>query len=146
MKSKIVLYIAVLIQDAVIKRKSAEAEALLMRVGLGQKARAQAGSLSYGQKKLLSIARALATGSELLLLDEPTSGLSAGALDNMVAMVRSLKEAGQTLLVVEHNTRIVQQIADDVLFMHQGRLIRQGAPDEIIADPELGRIYFGGEV
>ncbi|CAH1689670.1 Branched-chain amino acid transport system ATP-binding protein [Hyphomicrobiales bacterium] len=129
--------------EAVLKRKKAEAAALLEEVGLGHKIDAPASSLSYGQKKLLCIARVLATRAELILLDEPTSGLAAGALDAMVAMIHALKARGRTLLVVEHNTRIVQRIADDVLFFHRGRLLAQGTPDEITSNEELGRIYFG---
>lgn len=132
--------------NAVVRRKTDAAVAILEEVGLGHKAFAPVASLSYGQKKLLCIARVLATGAELLLLDEPTSGLSAGALETMVEMVRKLKDGGKTLLVVEHNTRIVQKIADDVLFLHQGRLIASGMPAEIIENDELGRIYFGGVV
>jgi ABC-type branched-subunit amino acid transport system ATPase component len=132
--------------NAVVRRKTEAAVAILEEVGLGHKAFAPVTSLSYGQKKLLCIARVLATGAELLLLDEPTSGLSAGALETMVEMVRKLKDGGKTLLVVEHNTRIVQKIADDVLFLHQGRLIASGTPAEIIENDELGRIYFGGVV
>jgi ABC-type branched-subunit amino acid transport system ATPase component len=132
--------------NAVVRRKTEAAVAILEEVGLGHKAFAPVASLSYGQKKLLCIARVLATGAELLLLDEPTSGLSAGALETMVEMVRKLKDGGKTLLVVEHNTRIVQKIADDVLFLHQGRLIASGTPAEIIENDELGRIYFGGTV
>ena len=132
--------------NAVVRRKTEAAVAILEEVGLGHKAFAPTASLSYGQKKLLCIARVLATGAELLLLDEPTSGLSAGALETMVEMVRKLKDGGKTLLVVEHNTRIVQKIADDVLFLHQGRLIASGTPAEIIENDELGRIYFGGTV
>jgi branched-chain amino acid transport system ATP-binding protein len=132
--------------NAVVRRKTEAAVAILEEVGLGHKAFAPTASLSYGQKKLLCIARVLATGAELLLLDEPTSGLSAGALETMVEMVRKLKGGGKTLLVVEHNTRIVQKIADDVLFLHQGRLIASGTPAEIIENDELGRIYFGGTV
>lgn len=132
--------------NAVVRRKTEAAVAILEEVGLGHKAFAPTASLSYGQKKLLCIARVLATGAELLLLDEPTSGLSAGALETMVEMVRKLKDGGKTLLVVEHNTRIVQKIADDVLFLHQGRLIASGTPTEIIENDELGRIYFGGVV
>jgi branched-chain amino acid transport system ATP-binding protein len=135
-----------LLTQAALKRKAEAARAYLTQVGLAHSAYKAAGSLSYGQRKLLCIARILATGAELLLLDEPTSGLSAGALDNMVDMIHQLKSAGKTLLVVEHNTRIVQQIADDVLFMHQGHVLRHGTPQEIIADPELGRIYFGEQV
>lgn len=132
---------------AVLRRKKAEAAALLVQVGLGHKTDAPAGSLSYGQKKLLCIARVLATGAELVLLDEPTSGLAAGALDSMVEMIHALKRQGKTLLIVEHNTQIVQRIADEVLFFHRGHLMAQGTPDAIIADEELGRIYFGkGEV
>jgi branched-chain amino acid transport system ATP-binding protein len=132
--------------NAVVRRKTEAAVAILEEVGLGHKAFAPTASLSFGQKKLLCIARVLATGAELLLLDEPTSGLSAGALETMVEMVRKLKDGGKTLLVVEHNTRIVQKIADDVLFLHQGRLIASGTPAEIIENDELGRIYFGGTV
>jgi ABC-type branched-subunit amino acid transport system ATPase component len=88
----------------------------------------------------------LATGAELLLLDEPASGLSAGALDSIMALLRRLQNEGKTLLVVEHNTRVVQQIADDVLFLHQGHLMAQGTPQQIIADPALAEIYFGGAI
>jgi len=101
-------------------------------------------NLSYGQQKLLCIARVLATGAELLLLDEPTSGLSQSALTAMVDMVERLRATGRTLLVVEHNTRVVQRIADEILFLHQGRLVSRGTPAEILADPSLAAIYFGG--
>ena len=83
-------------------------------------------NLSYGEQKLLTVARVLATGAELLLLDEPASGLSAGALDAVMALLRRLQTEGKTLLVVEHNTRVVQQIADEVLFLHQGHLMARG--------------------
>ena len=129
--------------QATIRRKIEMASALLENVGLGHKLKDQSKSLSYGQRKLLCIARVLATGAELILLDEPTSGLAAAALDNMVEMIHKLKEQGKTLLVVEHNTRIVQRIADDVLFFHRGHLMARGTPDEIMANEELGRIYFG---
>ncbi len=101
-------------------------------------------NLSYGEQKLLTVARVLATGAELLLLDEPASGLSAGALDAVMALLRRLQTEGKTLLVVEHNTRVVQQIADEVLFLHQGHLMAQGTPEQIISDPALAEIYFGG--
>lgn len=130
---------------AVLRRKTEQAMALLEDVGLAHKADALASDMSYGQKKLLCIARILATDAEFLLLDEPTSGLAAGALDAMVALIAKLKASGKTLLVVEHNTRIVRQIADDVLFFHRGTLMAQGTPDDIIADPKLAEIYFGEE-
>lgn len=129
--------------QAVLRRKRDAAMHLLEQVGLAHKANDQAINLSYGQKKLLCIARVLATGAELLLLDEPTSGLAAGALDSMVELIHNLKAQKKTLLVVEHNTKIVKRIADEVLFFHRGTLLAKGKPDEIIANKELGKIYFG---
>lgn len=121
-----------------------EALATLEHVGLADRAHDVVRNLSYGEQKLLTVARVLATGAELLLLDEPASGLSAGALDAVMALLRRLQSEGKTLLVVEHNTRVVQQIADDVLFLHQGHLMAQGTPEAIISDPALTEIYFGG--
>ncbi len=124
----------------------ARALATLEHVGLAARAREKVRNLSYGEQKLLTVARVLATGAELLLLDEPASGMSAGALENIMALLRRLQGEGKTLLVVEHNTRVVQQIADDVLFLHQGHLMAQGTPRQIINDPALAEIYFGGAI
>jgi ABC-type branched-subunit amino acid transport system ATPase component len=126
------------------RRRRDEARATLDHVGLADRAHDVVRNLSYGEQKLLTVARVLATGAELLLLDEPASGLSAGALDAVMALLRRLQSDGKTLLVVEHNTRVVQQIADEVLFLHQGHLMAQGTPDRIISDPVLAEIYFGG--
>jgi ABC-type branched-subunit amino acid transport system ATPase component len=126
------------------RRRRAEALEILERVGLSARAGDFVRNLSYGEQKLLTIARVLATGAELLLLDEPASGLSAGALEGVMALLRRLRDDGKTLLVVEHNTRVVQQIADDVLFLHQGHLMAQGSPATIVNDPALAEIYFGG--
>jgi ABC-type branched-subunit amino acid transport system ATPase component len=128
------------------RRRRTEALAILDRVGLSGRAGDFVRNLSYGEQKLLTIARVLATGAELLLLDEPASGLSAGALDGVMALLRRLREDGKTLLVVEHNTRVVQKIADDVLFLHQGHLMAQGSPETIVNDPALTEIYFGGAI
>jgi branched-chain amino acid transport system ATP-binding protein len=125
-------------------RRRQEAIATLEHVGLADRAHDLVRNLSYGEQKLLTVARVLATGAELLLLDEPASGLSAGALDAVMALLRRLQAEGKTLLIVEHNTRVVQQIADDVLFLHQGHLMAQGTPERIISDPALAEIYFGG--
>ena len=128
------------------KRRRATAMEMLETVGLAHKARDFARNLSYGQQKLLAIARVLATRAELLLLDEPASGLSHTALEEIMAVLLRLKAAGKTLLVVEHNTRVVQQIADEVMFLHQGHLMARGTPATIIGDPALAEIYFGGAV
>jgi branched-chain amino acid transport system ATP-binding protein len=123
-----------------------EAMQILDHVGLAARAGDFVRNLSYGEQKLLTVARGLATGAELLLLDEPASGLSASALDQIMALLRRLQSEGKTLLVVEHNTRVVQQIADEVLFLHQGHLMARGTPGEIIGDPALAEIYFGGVI
>lgn len=126
------------------RRRRDTARERLAHVGLADRAGERVRNMSYGEQKLLTIARLLATGAELLLLDEPASGLAAGALDQVMALLRRLQDEGKTLLVVEHNTRVVQQIADHVLFLHQGHLMAEGTPAAIIADPALAEIYFGG--
>jgi ABC-type branched-subunit amino acid transport system ATPase component len=128
------------------RRRREEARAILDRVGLSGRAGDFVRNLSYGEQKLLIIARVLATGAELLLLDEPASGLSASALEDVMKLLRRLQDDGKTLLVVEHNTRVVQQIADDVLFLHRGHLMAQGSPETIVNDPALAEIYFGGAI
>jgi branched-chain amino acid transport system ATP-binding protein len=135
------------LRSARVQRRSAEsAKQTLGHVGLAERADEFVRNLSYGDRKLLTIARLLATGAELLLLDEPASGLSAGALDAVMALLRRLQDEGKTLLVVEHNTRVVQKIADTVLFLHQGHLMARGSPAEIIGNPRLAEIYFGGMI
>jgi branched-chain amino acid transport system ATP-binding protein len=132
--------------NASLKRKREAALGFLAEVNLAHKADDLVRNLSFGQQKLLCIARALATGAELLLLDEPTSGLSQSALNAMVETVQKLRDQGRTLLVVEHNTRIVRRIADEIVFLHEGRTMAQGEPDKIMSDPKLSEIYFGGVV
>jgi ABC-type branched-subunit amino acid transport system ATPase component len=133
------------VAQAQTKRRE-EAMRVLDHVGLAARAHDHVRNLSYGEQKLLTVARGLATGAELLLLDEPASGLSAAALDQIMALLRRLQSEGKTLLVVEHNTRVVQQIADEVLFLHQGHLMARGTPEQIISDPALADIYFGGAI
>jgi branched-chain amino acid transport system ATP-binding protein len=129
---------------AILKRKTDRAMAILDSVGLRAKADSAVAAISFGQQKLLCIARVLATDADLLLLDEPTSGLSATSLRNMVAVIGALKEAGKTLLVVEHNTRIVREIADRIVFLHQGRVLAEGHPQSVLERADLAEIYFGG--
>ena len=128
------------------RERRAAALAILEEVGIADRAEDYVRNLSYGEQKLLCIARLLASGAELLLLDEPASGLSAQALDTMIALLLQLKEKGKTFLVVEHNTGIVRRLADRVVFLHQGHVLAQGEPEAIIADPALGEIYFGGAI
>jgi branched-chain amino acid transport system ATP-binding protein len=120
------------------------AAAILSDVGLSSRSGDFVRDLSYGEQKLLCIGRVLATGAELLLLDEPTSGLSGDALDKVLNLLRRLRDQGRSQLVVEHNTRVVLQVADEVVFLHQGHVLAQGDPQGIISSPNLAEIYFGG--
>jgi branched-chain amino acid transport system ATP-binding protein len=120
------------------------AAAILSDVGLSSRSGDFVRDLSYGEQKLLCIGRVLATGAELLLLDEPTSGLSGDALDKVLNLLRRLRDQGRSQLVVEHNTRVVLQVADEVVFLHQGHVLAQGDPQGINSSPDLAEIYFGG--
>jgi len=112
-------------------------------VGLQKQADRKAEDLSYGEQKLLAIARLLATEADLLLLDEPTSGLDRGSLNEMVQMIRGLVGQGKTICVIEHNLDVVRAVSDWVVFMDQGKALASGAPEAVLADRSLAEIYFG---
>ncbi len=127
------------------RRRSRErAMELLSTVGLQHRANSVVANLSYGEQKLLTIARVLATDAQLMLLDEPASGLDEQALHNIVEVLAGIKAGGRTLMVIEHNAGLVRKIADEVVFLHQGHVMAQGEPAAIIGDPALTEIYFGG--
>jgi branched-chain amino acid transport system permease protein len=99
--------------------------------------------LAYPEQKLLSMARIFATDAEILLLDEPTSGLDTDSLQKIVPMVRRLVEHGKTVLLIEHNMELISQLSDEVVFLHQGRVMARGRAEQITRDPALTEIYFG---
>ena len=89
------------------------------------------------------MARILATDADVLLLDEPTSGLDAEWLQRIVPMVRGLVTRGKTVLLIEHNIALVSRLSDQVVFLHQGRVLARGRAEQITTDPTLTEIYFG---
>ncbi|HEX3711858.1 MAG TPA: branched-chain amino acid ABC transporter ATP-binding protein/permease [Trebonia sp.] len=103
----------------------------------------RAGSLGFGQQKLVALARILATDSEVLLLDEPGSGIDHAWIDQMVAVVKQVSEAGRTVCIVEHNLEVVGRLADHVCFMELGRLTAEGSCTDLTSDPRLTEAYFG---
>lgn len=120
-----------------------EAMRWLELTGLAGEAAEQAGNLAYGQQKLLSLARLLATGAEVMLLDEPTSGVDARWLDGLLELVASLRTHGKTVCIVEHSLHVVEQLADTVCFMELGRITARGPIRELTSDPRLAESYFG---
>ena len=122
-----------------------EAQALLSFVGLDHRARAIAGSLSYGEQRMLEIARALATRPRLLMVDEPAAGLNAAEVERLLARIRVLRERGMTVVVVEHNMDLVMKVADRVLVMDYGQHLFEGTPAEVQANPAVIAAYLGAD-
>ena len=113
-------------------------------VGLGRLAGAPASSLSGGQRKLLELARVLAQAPRLVLLDEPGAGVNPQLLELIMAKVTELNRQGVTFLIIEHNMDLVTALCDRVLVMAGGRLLTDGPPSAIRADPRVIDAYLGG--
>ena len=123
----------------------AAAMALLERFGLAAKAALPAGSLAFGQMKVLELARALASEPRLLLLDEPAAGLPHAEADRMAETIRDLNRDGMTVLLVEHNMRMVMSLSHDILVLNNGRRIAEGTAEEVRRHPEVLSAYLGEE-
>ncbi len=115
----------------------------LARVGLADRAQAHARGLSTGQRKRLELARALATGPRLLLLDEVTGGVDPGAIPGLLALVRDLHAQGLALIVIEHNMRVIMEIAQRILALQLGEVLADGPPAEILRDRRVIDAYLG---
>ena len=124
-----------------------EAMALLDTVGLADIAEQRAGTLSHGDQRVLEVALALATAPRVLLLDEPTAGMSPLETERTVALVRRLaRERSLTVLLVEHDVNVVFSVSDTVTVLHQGRVLTEGPPATVRADPEVISVYLGEPV
>lgn len=123
-----------------------KATALLQELGLMHLAGQIAGTISYGDKRLVEIAMVLAIRPELVLLDEPTAGMTPDETGRVVELVRGLAHTGQyTFLITEHDMRVVFDLADRILVMHRGSRLILDSPEVVRANPEVRRAYLGEE-
>ena len=139
---------AALARPAWARREQAETAAvareLLGFVGLGGRADVQAGALSYGQQRLLEIARAMAAGPKLLLLDEPAAGLNPAETEHLAETIRRIVARGITVLLIEHDMSLVMRLAERIFVLDFGRLIAAGTPAEVQRDEAVLAAYLGG--
>ena len=123
-----------------------KAENLLNFVGLYQKRKLRAGDLSFGQQKLLELAMALMNEPKILLLDEPTAGINPTLINGIIdRLIKVNKEFGITLLVIEHNMRVIMQLAQNIFCLAHGQLLANGTPEEIKNDKRVIDAYLGAQ-
>ena len=124
--------------------ETARARAVLARFGLDGRADTRASELAGADRRLLMIAAAYATGAGALLLDEPSAGATHADVDRLAGVLRSLRDEGLAVLVVEHNLRLVRDVADRAVALDAGRVIAEGTPEQVGADPAVRAAYLGG--
>jgi branched-chain amino acid transport system ATP-binding protein len=139
--------LATLLRTPAIRRSEAAARAradeILAEVGLATAAEQPADRLPYGALRRLDIARALATEPRLLLLDEPAAGCNARESAEVAALIRRIAAAGVTVLLVEHDMRLVMNLSERIVVLDHGRLLADGTAEEIRRDPRVIEAYLG---
>ena len=126
------------------KQAREQAREVLALLGLEDLAPLPAGGLSYGDRKRLELARALAAKPKLILLDEPVAGLNPAETDRMGEVLAGIRDMGVSLVLVEHDMGLVMRVSDQVVVLHFGRKIAQGTCHEIQNNPQVIQIYLGG--
>jgi ABC-type branched-subunit amino acid transport system ATPase component len=127
------------------ERARSEVEALLDRVGLAGRGEQMGAQLTYIDQKRLELARALATQPRLLLLDEWLAGLNPQELQVGIGLIRRLQGEGVTIVMIEHVMEAIRALCGHVVVMSAGALITAGAPDQVLRDPEVTRVYLGDD-
>jgi branched-chain amino acid transport system ATP-binding protein len=117
---------------------------MLELVGLREMALAPANVLPHGGKRKLELAILLAADSELLLLDEPTAGMASEQVPELIETIKAIQtRGGKTIVMVEHNMNVVMNISDRITVMHAGKVLAEGTPAEVSADPTVQKVYLG---
>ena len=114
-------------------------------VNLEDSAKAEAGSLSYGQQRLLEIVRGLASNPKLILLDEPAAGMNSKEKEDLNVLLRKIIASGVTILIVEHDMKLVMDVTDRLFVLNYGKKLAEGTPEELQNNPEVIAAYLGGE-
>ncbi|TWC41521.1 amino acid ABC transporter ATP-binding protein (PAAT family) [Pseudomonas sp. SJZ079] len=115
------------------------AEALLAKVGIGDKRHAYPNQLSGGQQQRAAIARTLAMQPKVILFDEPTSALDPEMVQEVLSVIRALADEGRTMLLVTHEMGFARQVSSEVVFLHQGQVEEQGSPEQVFDNPNSAR-------
>ncbi|MCS7256699.1 MAG: ABC transporter ATP-binding protein [Thermomicrobium sp.] len=120
-----------------------QVESLAVRIGLRHALHALAGVLSHGEQRQLELGMALASRPKLLLLDEPAAGLSPGEREQLTTLLQTL-EPEVTVLLIEHDMDVAFQIAERITVLHEGSIVAEGTPEEIVSSATVQQVYLGG--
>lgn len=126
-----------------VARQVQRAREILATVGLEEKEKAFASTLSYGQRKLLEIARVIAVDANVILFDEPFAGLFKEMVAHIATLLKNMRTAGKTIILIEHNMELIRTLCDQLIVMDSGTLLAHGSPAQVLSRSEVIEAYLG---